>query len=86
MDKSVERLSYQEWCAAQEYGFKTISGLVYQTVNPIYAGVGPFPPIVSRDVYVGAAKKLIEEIGIDMFLQIQLDSLQYTFKGMEEKK
>ena len=37
-------------------------------VNPIYAGVGPFPRLVQDDVWVRACATLIEEEGAEQFL------------------
>jgi hypothetical protein len=37
-------------------------------VNPIYAGVGPFPPLVEDAACVRACAKLIEEEGSEQFL------------------
>ena len=37
-------------------------------VNPIYTGVGPFPPLVEDATWVRACVKLIEEEGAEQFL------------------
>ena len=37
-------------------------------VNPIYAGVGPFPQLVEDEAWVRACVKLIEEEGAQQFL------------------
>jgi hypothetical protein len=37
-------------------------------VNPIYAGVGPFPPMVTDQDWVRACTKLIKEEGAEQFL------------------
>jgi hypothetical protein len=37
-------------------------------VNPIYAGVGPFPRLVEDEAWVRACAKLIEEEEADQFL------------------
>ncbi|MEW6743486.1 MAG: hypothetical protein AB1486_12085 [Planctomycetota bacterium] len=37
-------------------------------VNPIYAGIGPFPPLVDDETWVRAAARLIEEEGVEQFL------------------
>jgi hypothetical protein len=37
-------------------------------VNPIYAGVGPFPQLVEDEAWVRARAKLIEEEGAEQFL------------------
>lgn len=37
-------------------------------VNPIYAGLGPFPALVEDATWVRGCKKLIEEDGAEQFL------------------
>jgi hypothetical protein len=37
-------------------------------VNPIYTGVGPFPPLVGDEAWVRACAKLVEEEGAEQFL------------------
>ena len=37
-------------------------------VNPIYAGVGPFPRLVEDEAWVRACARLIEEEGPEQFL------------------
>lgn len=37
-------------------------------VNPIYAGLGPFPPLVDDETWVRASARLIEEEGPEQFL------------------
>ena len=37
-------------------------------VNPIYAGIGPFPRTVEDEAWVRAGSKLIEEEGPEQFL------------------
>lgn len=52
--------------------------------NPIYAGVGPFPPIVDDEQWVGAAKKQIEEDGEEQFLINMLFVLRRAFRSDEQ--
>ena len=44
--------------------------------NPIYAGVGPYPPIVPQDQWVAAAAKAISEMGAERFLRTMLRELR----------
>jgi hypothetical protein len=52
-------------------------------VNPIYAGIGPYPAIIEDEVYVQAAKNVIQEKGIDFFLRTQLAVLRASFEIFE---
>jgi hypothetical protein len=36
--------------------------------NPIYAGIPPYPPLVSDEEWIAAARRLIEQEGIEQFL------------------
>ena len=36
--------------------------------NPVYAGVGPYPPIMSEGQWVEAAAKMIRDEGEEQFL------------------
>jgi hypothetical protein len=49
-------------------------------VNPIYAGVGPFPRLVEDVAWVRACAKLIEEEGADQFLVNLLYVLRECFQ------
>ena len=49
-------------------------------VNPIYAGVGPFPRLVEDAAWVRACAKLIEEEGADQFLVNLLFVLRECFR------
>jgi hypothetical protein len=49
-------------------------------VNPIYAGVGPFPRLVGDAAWVRACAKLIEEEGADQFLVNLLHVLRECFR------
>jgi hypothetical protein len=48
-------------------------------VNPIYAGVGPFPRLVTDEAWVHACAKVIEEEGPDQFLVNLLYVLRECF-------
>lgn len=47
--------------------------------NPIYAGVGPYPALISDDDWIATAKKLIKERGSDSFLRDLLANLREAF-------
>jgi hypothetical protein len=50
-------------------------------VNPIYAGVGPFPRLVEDAAWVRACAKLIGEEGAQQFLVNLLYVLRECFQG-----
>ncbi len=49
-------------------------------VNPIYAGVGPFPRLVEDAAWVRACARLIEEEGPQQFLVNLLYALRLCFQ------
>ncbi|KKL92375.1 hypothetical protein LCGC14_1885320 [marine sediment metagenome] len=49
-------------------------------VNPVYAGVGPYPQIIDDGVWISAVAKQIERIGAHLILRVLLDSLRQTFE------
>jgi hypothetical protein len=49
-------------------------------VNPIYAGVGPFPRLVEDAAWVRACAKLIQEEGAEQFLVNLLHVLRECFR------
>jgi hypothetical protein len=64
--------------AAQQWTTGDIEKIL---VNPIYAGMGPFPKIVDDETFLKATKKLIEEKGIDWYLAHMLKALRESFEG-----
>jgi hypothetical protein len=52
-------------------------------VNPIYAGLGPFPALVEDAAWVRGCKKLIQEDGAEQFLVNLLFVLREWF-GQEK--
>jgi hypothetical protein len=68
---------------ASTSGRKNVSGEAKPTilVNPIYAGVGPFPRLVEDAAWVRAGARLIEEEGADQFLVNLLYVLRECFQG-----
>ena len=55
---------------------EAIKGLL---LNPIYAGVGPYPAIVEERQWVCACEKMIEEEGAEQFLVNLLYVLRECF-------
>jgi hypothetical protein len=49
-------------------------------VNPIYAGVGPFPRLVGDASWVRACARLIEQEGAEQFLVNLLNVLRECFR------
>ena len=47
--------------------------------NPIYAGVPPFPAILSEEEWIRVAKKAIEVDGVETFLKTMLTRLRATY-------
>jgi hypothetical protein len=60
-----------------------IPGVKGMTMNPIYAGVAPFPQMVEDALWVGAARRLLEEDGPDQFLVNLLYVLRRSFGCVE---
>lgn len=44
------------------------AGIKGMVINPIYAGVGEYPRMISDEQWVPAAKKVLEEDGAEQFL------------------
>ena len=47
--------------------------------NPIYAGIGPYPPLIDDAMWVRAAAKAIKEDGEEQFLVNLLHVLRLSF-------
>jgi hypothetical protein len=47
--------------------------------NPIYAGLGPYPSLITDEVWVNAAARMIEEDGPEQFLVNLLYVLRKSF-------
>ena len=50
--------------------------------NPIYTGVGPYPPLVTDEEWVRAAAQMIKESAIRHFLQSENCAMQNTLIGL----
>ena len=55
---------------------EAVKGLL---LNPVYAGVGPYPPLVEEKQWVRACEKIIEEDGAEQFLVNLLYVLRECF-------
>ena len=47
--------------------------------NPIYAGIGPYPPLVTEAQWMTAAKRYAEEHGLEQFLVNVIFVLRQSF-------
>ncbi len=54
-------------------------------VNPIYAGIPPFPALVSEDEWVRAGVLAIGEMGADAFLRLMLQTLRESMQWAAEE-
>lgn len=61
----------------KKMGEKALKG---KFCNPIYAGVPPYPAMVSDEQWIAAAKRMIEEDGVEQFL---VNMLYVLRKAME---
>ena len=52
--------------------------------NPIYAGIGPFPALVSDEEWVRAAAQMIKKEGSEQFLVNLLYVLRESFKSIDD--
>lgn len=49
--------------------------------NPVYAGVGPFPAIVSDEQWIEAMSKVIQQHGPARCLRLMLEELRSTWQA-----
>lgn len=61
----------QDWTAAK---------LMAMIVNPVYAGVGPYPRIIEDEVWIKAVGIMIENMGPDLVLRVLLDSVRQALE------
>jgi hypothetical protein len=59
------------------------AGTKGMVVNPIYAGVGEYPRMISDEQWVRAAQKVLEEDGAEQFLVNLLHVLRSTLGCVE---
>ncbi len=48
--------------------------------NPVYAGMGPFPQIVSDELWIKAFIKAMNELGVTVALQLMLNNLRESLQ------
>ena len=51
--------------------------------NPVCAGIGPYPGLITDDQWVRAAAKMVEEDGAEQFLVNLLHVLRLTFPATD---
>jgi hypothetical protein len=66
----------------EELSPAAVKGLL---VNPLYTGVGPFPPLVQDDVWVRACATLIDDEGAEQFLVNLLYVLRECLPGTTDR-
>lgn len=47
--------------------------------NPVYCGIGPYPPIIDDDAFVKAAERYIKERGVNAYVKSLLANLRRAF-------
>ena len=52
--------------------------------NPVYAGIGPFPGLITDEQWVRAAAKMIVEDGAEQFLVNLLHMLRASFADSDQ--
>lgn len=62
--------------SSEEWDVQRVEELI---ANPLYAGIGPFPRLISDTAYVKAASKMIREIGPERYLHLTLKLLREQF-------
>ena len=63
--------------SAADFTEEEVRGII---ANPVYAGIGPFPQLVSDEQWVRAAAKAIGEDGPEQFLVNMLHVLRESLK------
>ena len=64
----------------EAYGPEHVFGVVH---DPVFAGAGPFPPVVTDERWVATARSLIREEGETQFLVNLLCVLRESFQAAE---
>jgi len=53
---------------------------IYEMItNPIYVGLGPFPPIITEETFSAGAERFIRERGVRAFISLMLSNLRVAF-------
>ena len=64
-------------------GEVTLGNVEAMLCNPVYAGIGPFPAIVTDEVWVRAAAKAIAEQGTEQWLVNMLHTLRASMTAVD---
>jgi hypothetical protein len=62
----------------------TAAGVKGILTNPLYAGAGPFPPVVGDAEWVAACKRLLKEEGPEQFLVNLLFVLRQSLNTLDD--
>lgn len=62
----------------------TEAGVKGMLVNPLYAGAGPFPPLVSDAMWVAACKQLLQQESPEQFLVNMLFVLRRSLESLAD--
>ena len=69
-----------QWVGDLEDRNWTEDDIALMICNPIYAGIVPFPQIISDETWIAAASKFIGSEGRTKFLRTMLRALRTSFK------
>ena len=58
----------------------TVDKVKETLANPVYTGIGSFPPIINDELWIKAFVKLMGEIGIKRALALMLQELRNSFQ------
>lgn len=47
--------------------------------NPIYVGLGPYPPLITEEMFFTCHEKLVKEMGVRPYLRLLLSNLKSAF-------
>lgn len=72
-----------EFATSQSASGPTPEQIRGKICNPIYSGVGPFPPLMDEATWVKAAAWMIEEDGAEQFLVNMLYVLRKSFDSVQ---
>ncbi len=67
--------------AEQDPAEMSVAHTAGMMLNPIYAGLGKFPPLVEDKVWIGAAWRMLDEMGPAQFFVNLLYVLRQSFKA-----
>ena len=58
----------------------TEEGFAGMLHNPIYIGIGPYPPLIDKPTWIAGARRMINEEGVEQFLVNMLHVLELSLK------